>query len=328
MSLSHEAGYSDEQLARYLLQLLPEGDTERLDEMSIADEEIAWRLRVVEDDLVDAYVSGSLTGDRLKQFEAIYLSSERRRRKVEFAGSFLDKVGREAAVASFTSFTGATGSSRGWHIQNSMATWSLAAAAALLLVCGAVLARYVQLRSALNETQGQTAALEQRTRELEQQLDAQRSANAETAKELQRARAAMAERQVPPRTSARPSGPSNPTSQALRTIALVLMPQTRAIDQIPSLVIPSGTSRAALDLRLESNRFSRYQAVLKDPSSNVIVWRSGRLAAAPANSQPTVSVVIPASVLKPQHYSIELTGDDTNGNPEVVGTYAVRVVFQ
>src|SRR5262249_41536128 len=102
MSLSHETRYSDEQLARYLLQLLPEDDIERLDEMSIADEEIAWRLRVVEDDLVDAYVRGSLTGETLKQFEAIYLSSARRRRKVQFAGNFLDKVVREASSSKTT----------------------------------------------------------------------------------------------------------------------------------------------------------------------------------------------------------------------------------
>src|SRR5215510_1279506 len=98
MSLSHQTHYSDEQLARYLLQLLPEEDVDRIDELSIADEEMAWRLRVVEDDLVDAYVGRRLTGERLKQFEALYLTSDRRRQKVEFAKSFRQKVDREAGT--------------------------------------------------------------------------------------------------------------------------------------------------------------------------------------------------------------------------------------
>jgi len=318
MSLSHETRYSDEQLARYLLQLLPEGDMERLDEMSIADEETAWRLRVVEDDLVDAYVSGRLTGETLKHFEAFYLSSERRRRKVQFAGNFLDKVEREAASSK-------VGRSAPWRLREPIAAgWCLAAAAALLLACGALTVRYVQLRSVLSDARGQSASLERRARELEQQLDRQRAANTETLNELGRVRTAMAELQA---AATPPSNASSGTSQALRAIALVLFPQTRAVGQIPTLVVPPGTSRVTLELRLESNRFPRYQAALKDPASNVIVWRSGRLAPASTSDQQSVSVAIPASVLKAQHYSIELTGDDTGASTEVVGTYAVRIAF-
>ena len=57
---------------------LPE-DAERLDEASIVDDEIAARLRMVEHDLVDAYVRGRLTGDTLARFESHYLASPRRR---------------------------------------------------------------------------------------------------------------------------------------------------------------------------------------------------------------------------------------------------------
>src|SRR5262245_46154016 len=154
MSLSHQTRYSDEQLARYLLQLLPEEDIDCIDELSIADEEMAWRLRVVEDDLVDTYVSGRLNGETLKQFEALYLTSDRRRQKVEFARSFLHKVDREAGTA--------TARSRRWSAPRAMVPWSLAAAAALLLVCGGLVVRDVQLRNVLSQAEGQRAVLEQR----------------------------------------------------------------------------------------------------------------------------------------------------------------------
>ena len=52
MSL-HESGH-DDQHQGYLLGPSEE-DAERLDEASITDDEVAGRLRVVENDLVDAY---------------------------------------------------------------------------------------------------------------------------------------------------------------------------------------------------------------------------------------------------------------------------------
>ena len=97
MSQLHESGHDDQQLVRYLLRLLPEEDAERIDDLSISDDEVSWRLRVVENDLVDAYVSGTLTGETVERFESFYLSSERRRQKVKFAGSFLGSVDQEAA---------------------------------------------------------------------------------------------------------------------------------------------------------------------------------------------------------------------------------------
>ena len=44
----------DRQLIRYLLGLLPEDEAQRYDEQSIVDDDVAARLRQVENDLVDA----------------------------------------------------------------------------------------------------------------------------------------------------------------------------------------------------------------------------------------------------------------------------------
>ena len=48
----------------YLLGQLPESETERLDELSITDDECAERIRAVEHDLVDAFARGELAGSR------------------------------------------------------------------------------------------------------------------------------------------------------------------------------------------------------------------------------------------------------------------------
>jgi anti-sigma-K factor RskA len=75
----------DGRLTRYLLGTLPEEEREHLDELSIVDDDVALRLRVTEDELIDAYVRGELNGSTLERFEAEYLSTPERRSRVQFA---------------------------------------------------------------------------------------------------------------------------------------------------------------------------------------------------------------------------------------------------
>jgi hypothetical protein len=89
MSRAEEPGHDDQLFVHYLLGLLPEKDAERLDELSIGDEDVASRLCAVENDLVDAYVRGRLLGNTLKQFESSYLATPRRHEKVMIARGLL-----------------------------------------------------------------------------------------------------------------------------------------------------------------------------------------------------------------------------------------------
>jgi hypothetical protein len=98
MSLPHESRFDDRQLERYVLGLLSEGDRERLDEASIVDDEVALRLRVVEQDLADSYVRGQLTGDTLSRFESHYLASPLRRENVRLAEKLASAIARIAPV--------------------------------------------------------------------------------------------------------------------------------------------------------------------------------------------------------------------------------------
>lgn len=81
-------GHTKEDLIEYLLGSASEGAGERFDALSVSDSEFADELDAVEADLVDAYVQGELSGDRLNRFETQYLTSPLRRDKVEFARTF------------------------------------------------------------------------------------------------------------------------------------------------------------------------------------------------------------------------------------------------
>ena len=97
MPISRASMQDDRQLIRYLLGLLTDEEAERYDEQSIVDDDLAARLRVVEDNLVDAYVNGTLEEDLRQRFESFYLSSPRRREKVRFAARFLGAVDRASS---------------------------------------------------------------------------------------------------------------------------------------------------------------------------------------------------------------------------------------
>jgi len=300
---SHELVH-DRQLVRYLLGLLSDDEAERVDRLSVASDEVAWRLRIAEDDLVDAYVRGTLDAEGIERFESFYLSTERRRQKVTFARTFVAAIDRTGGSSKSPSLRRAT-VPRSWKV------WRLAAAAAMLLVAGLALREYLRLRTDLTVAQSVSAGLSNRARELERQLNDAREADAETARQLE---------------SIRARGSAQALSSSPPAIALVLLPQTRSVGPIATVAVPDGVSVVELELQLESNDFARYQAVLKDPGTNRIVWRRDRIMVRAGRTPSRAALAIPAGVLKPQHYSLELNGTNASGDAEVAGSYVFQVV--
>jgi hypothetical protein len=318
MSLSHDIARDDQYLVRYLLGLLPDDEAERLDEAAIVDDEFACRLRNVEEDLVDAYVAGTLDWDTLQRFGAIYLASPLRREKVKFAERFLNAVDRtplsKDAKASAAEVKApavdviekvqplvARPEAMPRVAPRRRVTW-LAAAAVVILSVSALLFEEVRLQRGLDQARRQGAAISDRAEDLEKQLDDQRAANTDTRRELDRIRTAQ-----------------------LPTPAFVLLPQTRATAPVSTIAVPPGTGFVTFELRLDANDFPRYQAALRDPATNLIVWRSDILTPNPALRSPTVSVAIPARVMKPQHYALELAGRPLAGGLESVGNYGFQI---
>src|SRR5215831_8486181 len=139
MSSQDKKPYDDQLLARYLLGALPAEETERLDELSIVDEEVAARLSAIEYDLVDAYVRGETRGEDLARFESFYLSSAKRREKVGFARALLERETGTAAAPATGLPTVVTPESklpprRRSLFSRPVVQWGFAGAAAILLL--------------------------------------------------------------------------------------------------------------------------------------------------------------------------------------------------
>jgi hypothetical protein len=297
MPLSREP-LRDDQLIRHLLGTLPEDEAQRVEEESIVDDEVAARLQVAEDDLVDAYARGTLGGDRLARFESFYLASPLRRDRVAFAKRFVAAVDSASPAEQETSATAAGGwrGARGWF------PWSLAAAAALFLATGLLLARDAGLRRDMADARARLAAAEQRVVAVAGQLADEQRAAAVVRQALEDARAAQ-----PP-----------------AAIALLLMPQTRGVDPVPVVAVPAAAAALPLQLRVAATGNAHYTAALRDPSTNGIVWRSLAVAAERGQRSSVVPVRIPASLLKAQHYALDLF-EVRAGAPEFVGSYAFEI---
>jgi hypothetical protein len=318
MPQSREFADDDQEIVRYLLGHLPDDKAERFDEASIVDDDMASRLRSVENDLVDAYVGGTLAAETRARFETFYLSSPRRRHKVRSAQRFLNAVDR----AHVSGAVNAAPAASGWALPSPRLAWSAVAAVFLLLACGVLVIEHVRLREGLSEARREGAASDRRIQMLTQQLEEGRAEKAEALKTLEGARAPLAAR--------RPSAPgSSPPpasgSTTLAPLALVLSPQTRAPGPLPTVALSPALDRVGFELRLESNDFSRYRVDVKDPGSGRTVWRSAPVLARVVGGESFVSIAIPAARLAPQHYSLALAGLDAGGRMEPVASYTFQI---
>jgi hypothetical protein len=290
MSLSDRySPVDDGQIVRYLLGLLPHEEAERLDEASVADDEFAARLRISEADLVDSYVRGKLDGETVKRFESYYLSSPRRRGNVKLAAGFVQAIDRAAPHDTQSAGDPALVSTNEHEETQSGAAadeqiGSRSKVAVRLMLAAAVLLAV------------SAVLLLQAVRLGTGPNAAERMAGASRGEVLDRRLAT----------------------------AVVLLPQTRAIGPVPVVAIPPGADHVTFALRLESNDFQQYEVGLEDPASNHVVWRSDAIGAGSADPTTTLSVVVPARVLKPQHYSLTVTGRRAS-RAEVVGSYAFQL---
>jgi hypothetical protein len=329
MTVPDQSQPADHELVAYLLELLSEEDTERVELASISDDEVAARLRMTETDLVDDYVRGALTGATLARFQTHYMASPRRRENVERAAAFVRAIDRVAAAdpaapSPSESRSAAAGTPDPALVQpprprtaHPIPWRGLAAVAALVLLAGGTL----MFRNTPSYGRSSVVALE--GARSDRRAIAQRPGIPPGSPAAIGGGIRGAGKDSQPATSPAPSDRSHvPHDPAL--IALVLFPQTRGTDPLPVLVIPPGATRVALELRLESARpRARYRAGLKDPGTNQVVWRSDPITAAGSRDGASLSLVVPVNVLRRTHYAIELTEPRRS---EIVESYAFSVV--
>ena len=92
---------SNEQLLRkYLLGLLPEAEAARVEEQWLTDDGSYEELLAAESEVIDDYLSNTLTEEEQKGFLNTFLATDERREKLRFAKAFRHVVNRQPAAVS------------------------------------------------------------------------------------------------------------------------------------------------------------------------------------------------------------------------------------
>ena len=284
--------YSVQTIRDYLLGQLPESETERLDELTITDDECAERVRAVEHDLVDAFARGELTGIVLEQFRSRYLTTPQRLDTTRFAEALQSLDENSEWGSSSEAGRGRTTPVRGTRRWREL----LAIAAAVMLATASV---WLVLDN---------RALRERVTSAELQRDRQ----------LREAEAPRAANTAPPPTGREPA--------PLTVATLVLTPQLRSARQLPTVTLAVGSGDLAVQLDLEPVDYPAYDASLVASNGGRIVWRSDRLIARTIGDRKRLDLGLPATVLSPQEYLIRVSGVPARGASEIVGEYRFIVV--
>ena len=297
----------DALLRRYVLGLASADESERIDELSVSSAEVATRLQAVEYDLIDAYAAGQLPREALTALRSSYVSQADWQAEVGFAETLRTWQTRAAAQ----------GGSREAPVPVVKATttawmprwWLVAAAMMAFVVLGYLAFDNLSLRRDIENVRRERAAIDNLTRELQHQLEAQQSANADAAKELERLRAGA-------RTTAGSAVP-------MVIASFVLPSSVRGANDITPIALPPKVDAVRLQVPLETARFSTFDADVRDAATNQIVWRGTGIA--PIGR--TVAVTVPATALKSRTYLLEVRGLRPGATPEPLAPNAFRVVI-
>ena len=305
MASSDKNVFEDQYLVRYLVGALPAEEADRLDQLSIADDDFAWRLREVENDLVDSYVRSELGDETHAGFKAFYMATAARRQKVQFAQGLRQFEATNARAERAAKLSKSRAPLWGLFSRSRIASHAAMsfAALAMFLIAGYLLVQNTHLRREISDGRAQYQSVDQRARNLENQLKAKRTDDAQTQK------------------------PAIADVSQLKVVSLLLPPPSRGLASLQTVIVHPQTDLVILLLTLESADFSGYRVTLKDPATNRVLWRSPELEPASAGEKSVVSVNFPANLLRQQNYIAEIAGL-RHGGAQIVGDYPFHAVLR
>lgn len=335
-----KAIYNQDALLHYLLGYLPDKDVELFDEWSIDDDEFACALAATENDLVDAYVRGELTGSTQEKFRAAYLTSDEKLQKVAFARSFLNFCEREvdSDTAGYPTQPAVALLARRskFSIGNifdgpRLMHWGVAATIVVFLAVVWFAYNNLRLRRQTSDKQVATEVTKQTQQDApgnltqgndqevagSDELTRLRQEGERSERELSKEKQVSNTQQLPTKRGLSPVGQANIAS-------FVLAPQVRGNGKIRTLSLPARTTMVGITLQLEPNDYSSYRVALLSESSEVL-WRSNKIKARETSSGKTLNVTFTGKLLGSGVFFLQLYGVDANKS-ETLSTYPFKVV--
>jgi hypothetical protein len=311
--------HNDQTIVRYLLNELSEEDQARLEDAYLADGSLFEQVRAMEEELIEDYVKGDLSGPERRLFERHYLASEQRRARIETARQLVRVCSSESPPEA------ATGDSV--RKSSSMYSWiglfarqrlalGFGVAAALLLILGLGLVNeLLRLRERLAVMGEERAALEQRVEEAERQLAQEREQLADERKHGIALREELGN--VIGRLGRLEQESGRSQSSKDRIVFLALAPGVRDIIKPARVVIPAGTRFVELRVTLERQEKPRsYRAVVKTVDGSREIWIREGVEPRQGRSAEYVVLRVPADrfkAMEEQDFTLTLSAPIAGG---------------
>lgn len=312
--------FNEKLIVQYLLGELPEKECVEIEDRAFEDEQYMQEILDVESDLIDEYVRGEVPVARRRVFEEHFLASSERRRKLEFARALAEaqkpapivivdtEVRTNPIAAFFRSLTPVNG-------------FAFATVLLLMFVGAAWLIRdSIKLRAELNQLRAERQTQEDERLKLEEQLASERrkidDLLASAGKDQQQKQA-----EVPPEIS-QPK-PVQPARSSV--LALNLLPGlSRSNNTAPGILLTPGAKALALSVGIDvQDVFERYRVEVRSPTGQQ-VWSRSNVRARVSRSSRTISVSIPANVLRSGRYEVLVQGSEAGSNVDL-GFYYFEV---
>jgi hypothetical protein len=279
--------HDSRQLRRYVLGSATDAECDAIEREFFDRAEAADRVSAAEDELIDDYLSGHLDdGERLR-FERHYLSTPTHRRRVAVV----------RALRSAASTAESQRLARVW--------WTIASVAAALVILVSSVMWVARSRSELT--------------------DIQVDRGGQPAMPSPSAVAGRAERSTP--TAPEQPEPAPATAPATPVVVAVSISPilVRGDSEAAALTIAEGIDVVRLHLKGQTNEppFGRGRVIVRTVAARE-VWRGPAIEGTRAPEE-LARVDIPARVLAPEDYVVELFGTDANGREAERHRYFLRV---
>lgn len=312
---------------RYLLGKLSDAESASLEERSFVDDNVFDEIEIAEDELIDAYVGGSLSAEDRERFENKLLKSGRIAERVEFARLLSESRSPQVMVqepAKTSWWSGFFDISFGAN----PALTSAAATALLLVVLGLPVFVWMRMRfeGRLNL---ERSALEQQRLAIEQKLANQQAQTNKSETNLQNAiaEAELLQQQLKEtqeQVAALERRAQN-NRQSLLPASISLYPRSlRGPGEVPLLRVSRTARTIQLRLVLDTEEdYDEYIAKIISSVDDDVLDRD--LKTTRRGRSGTIIFTFPAKDLPPGKYSVRVTGRRPSGTYDPVGEYSVEV---
>ena len=307
----------DKKLTRYLLGDLSEQERIEIEDRYLSNGEFFDELVVAEDELIDDFVRGKLSGKDRELFEQNFLTSTARRERVKSSRALMEFADMHAATPGVSWWRRV----RSAFKLESPAMSLVLATGFMMLIVGVplVVIQMSKLRSDLKGLQSEQLAQNQREKELDKLVAQQKQQNDELNQAINRERAERGELE----------------QEVARLRELQAPPPTFALGfgeierskggppEAMKLTVPRGAEVIKLRLDLLKDQYENYLVVVENAQQHDI-WR-GSLQATKAERGKAVVVRLPSRLFVTGQYKLTLSGTNDKREYEVISDFNLDI---